>query len=162
MKTTEEYIDDYLDKYNELSNKGELWRFRVSPQEFIQEIERIREYEIEQKEMRYLTPYHIESNVLGMISIMLMDKVTKEEIIAQFKRHKDAAKEEFAKSAPKIQESIKKIRMPLNTKDIIKIYLGLWRKQVSFDIIDEDVLNEFKKTRQYKRLIYRDNNEEQC
>lgn len=40
MKTTEEYLDDYLDKYNELKKKNELWRLRVTPEEFIAEVER--------------------------------------------------------------------------------------------------------------------------
>ncbi len=35
MKTTEEYFDDYLDKYNFLKKKNEIWRLRVTPQQFL-------------------------------------------------------------------------------------------------------------------------------
>ncbi len=79
MKSTEEYIKDYQNKYKSLSGKDELCRLRVSLQEFLQEIERIRNYEIEQKKSAYLTAYHIQSNIEGMISVMLMNKVSLDE-----------------------------------------------------------------------------------
>ena len=39
MKTNEEYLDDYFDKQNDLIRKGERWRLRVSPEEFIKGID---------------------------------------------------------------------------------------------------------------------------
>ena len=77
MKATEDYIDDFLDKYNELIKKEELWRLRVTPQEFIAEIERIRKYGKEARKSNYLNEYHIQCNENGMVSNMLMDKVTR-------------------------------------------------------------------------------------
>ena len=75
----------------------------------------------------------------------------------QFKRHKEQTEEEFAKDAPRVQESIKKIKTPLIFGDIRKIYSALVRKQISLEMIDEKVLDEFKKTRQYEKIL-RDNN----
>lgn len=92
MKTTEEYLDDYLDKYNELKKKNELWRFRVRPEEFLAEIEKIRVYGIVERKSNYLTEYHIQRNEEEMISVMLMDRGTKEEFIKQCKRLKEEAK----------------------------------------------------------------------
>ena len=68
MKTNEEYLDDYFDKQNDLIRKGERWRLRVSPEEFIKEIERIRAYGIEARKSKELTEYHIQSNEDGMVS----------------------------------------------------------------------------------------------
>ncbi len=62
MKTTEEYLDDYFDKQNELSKKGESWRLRVTVHEFLTEIERIREYGVKARQSNYLTEYHIQKN----------------------------------------------------------------------------------------------------
>lgn len=92
MKTAEEFLDDYLDKYNELKKKNELWRLRVRPEEFLAEIERIRVYGIATRKSNYLTEYHIQRNEKAMISVMLMDRVTKEEFIEQCKRLKEEAK----------------------------------------------------------------------
>jgi hypothetical protein len=99
MKTTEEHLDDYLDKYNKLKKKNELWRLRVTPEKFLTEIERIRAYGIEQRKNNYLNEYAIQKNQEGMIAVMLMDVMKKEETIAQFKRIAELNKKQFALEA---------------------------------------------------------------
>ena len=44
MKSNSEYLDDYFDKYNDLKAKGELWRMRCSPEEFLKMLDKIRAY----------------------------------------------------------------------------------------------------------------------
>lgn len=83
MKTTEEYLKKYLDHRNELSKKGELWRLRVTEEKFIAEIQRIRDYEIDQKKSSSLNEYHIQKNVEEMIVALLMNNATLEEMTDQ-------------------------------------------------------------------------------
>lgn len=83
MKTTEEYLIDYLDKKNELSEKGELWRLRVTQEEFLAEIERLRVSEIYQKKSNSLSEYHIQKNVEEMIAALLMGIATLDEMREQ-------------------------------------------------------------------------------
>lgn len=92
MKTTEEYLDDYFDKYNELKCRNELWRIRVTVEEFLNEIERIKEYGIDQRKSNYLTSYHSGANQKAMVSVLLMDRVTLEEFISQCERLKEESK----------------------------------------------------------------------
>lgn len=157
METTEEYFDRYLDKYNELKEIGELWRIRVTPQEFLAEIERVREYGIEARKAKKLTEYHIQKNVNGMITNMLMNKVTREEFIEQAKKFKELSKIQFAAQAPSIQEGLKKIKAPLKFDDIINIYRWLFRKQITLEMLSPEILDEFKQTRQYEDYLNRDN-----
>jgi hypothetical protein len=153
MKTTEDYIDDILDKYNELVKKEELWRLRVTPQEFIAEIERIRKYGKEARKSNYLNEYHIQCNENGMVSNMLMDKVTREEFIEQCEILKEAAKKQFAEEAPLIQQQIKQIKTPLKFQEIVNIYRWLFRKQITLEMLSAEVLEEFKMTTQYEILL---------
>ena len=73
MKATDEYLDDYFDKYNELKKKNDLWRLRVTPEEFLAKIVRIRVYGTEKRKNKYLNDFHVESTQDNMISILLMD-----------------------------------------------------------------------------------------
>jgi len=102
VKTTEEYLNDYFDKQNELSRKGERWRLRVTPEEFLAEIEKIRVFEIEKRKSNTLNEYHIQRSIQGMISIMLMNRVTLDEARDQFERLRKSSEEEFAQEAPEI------------------------------------------------------------
>ena len=153
MKTTEDYIDDFLDKYNELIKKDELWRLRVTPQEFISEIERIRKYGKEARKSNYLNEYHIQCNEKGMVSNMLMDKVTREEFMEQCEILKEAAKKQFAEEAPLIQKQIKQIKTPLKFQEAVNIYRWLFRKQITLEMLSAEVLEEFKMTTQYEILL---------
>lgn len=155
METTEEYFDRYLDKYNELKEIGELWRIRVTPQEFLAEIERIREYGIEARKSKKLTEYHIEKNERGMIANMLMNKITKEEFNEQSQKFKELSEIQFAAQAPLIKERLKKIKGPLKFEDAVNIYSWLFRKQITLEMLSPEILMEFKKTRHYKEYLNR-------
>lgn len=157
MKSTEEYVSDYLEKYITLLKKGELWRLRVTLNEFVKEIKRIREYGIEQRKSNYLNEYHIQRNQSGMIEVMLMDAATREEMEAQFKTLNEDAEVERSKEIPIIQERIKHIQTPLKSEDIRRIYKWLFYKQITLEMLSENVLNEFKETRQYETLVKRFN-----
>ncbi len=159
MKTTEEYLNDYFDKQNELSKKGERWRLRVTPEEFLAEIVKIRVFEIEKRKYNTLNEYHIQRSIQGMISIMLMNRVTLEEARDQFERLSKSSDEEFAQETPEIQKRLSLIQTPLKFRDIVNIYKWLWRKQITMEMISPDVLNEFIKTRHYEKIIRRDEEE---
>ena len=153
MKTTEGYLDDYLDKYNELKKKNELWRLRVTPQKFLEEVEKIRVYSIEAKKNKSFNRYHIHKSETAAIEIMLMGAATHEEMKAQFERLDKAKKMEFAAEAPEIQQQVKTIITPLKLKDVINIYRWLFRNQITLEMLPNNVLEEFSKTRQYKTYL---------
>jgi len=153
MKTTEEYSNDYFDKLNELSNKGEQWRIRVTHEEFLSEIEKIRVYEINVRKSKHLNEYHIQRNVEGMISVLLMDNVTTEEAREQCESHRKANEESFAEEVPEIKLRLELIQTPLNYRDTINIYKWLLRKQITVEMISENVFNEFAKTKHYEMII---------
>ena len=102
--------------------------------------------------LRYFTEYHIQKNEEAMISLALQDLSTYEEIKEQFARSKER-KDEFNKlEAPFVRKKISRLQLPLKFKDIVAIYKGFIAKQITLEIIPEEVLNEFKKTRQYESL----------
>lgn len=156
MKTTEEYSNDYFDKLNELSGKGEQWRIRVTHEEFLSEIEKIRAYEINVRKGKHLNEYHIQRNIEGMISVLLMDSVTIEEAREQFERLRKAGEESFADEAPEIKQRLEHIQTPLSYRDTVNIYKWLLRKQITVEMISENVFNEFTKTKHYEMIIRRD------
>ncbi len=159
MKTIEEYLDDYFDLYNELLKKDELWRLRVTPDEFIAEIEKIRLYEIQCSKGSTLNEYHIQRNIEGQVSILLMEKVTFEDMKEQFERNRISSEESFAEEVPEIKKRLIAIQTPLKFRDICNIYRWLWRKQITIEMISEDVLGEFKKTKHYDMIIRRNETE---
>src|ERR1035437_7164018 len=125
MKSNEEYLKDFHQKQEDLTVKGELWRLRVTEEEFLTEIEKIRTYEIENKKNNHLNEYHIQRNVEGMIAIMLMDIVTFEEAKDQTNRLTKSSEEDFAKDAPEIQKRLKLIQTPLSFRDTANMYRWL-------------------------------------
>lgn len=90
-----------------------------------------------------------------MVSIMLMNGVSLEEAKARADRIHTEAQKGFAKEAPMIQEELKLIQTPLTFNDITSIYRWLCRKQITIEMIPENVLDEFKKTEQYDEIIRR-------
>jgi hypothetical protein len=153
MKSTEEYLDDYFDKYNELLRKDELWRIRVKPEEFIKKVERVRANGIEARKDGKLTEYHIERNEEAFIAVTLMDRVTLEEKKEQAASIRKINEERYLKEAPRVQEYVKQLKIPLNKNDVIELYKALWAKQITLEIIPEEVLAEFKQTQQYEVLF---------
>lgn len=152
MKSNEEYLNDFHLKKKELEERGELWRLRVTEEEFISEIERIRKEGIESRKSSSLNEYHIQRNEEGQIEIMLMEKATYEEKLEQAERINKDSEIEFAKETPEIQKLVKLINTPLKFKDTRNIYLWLYRKQITIDMLPENVLNEFITTKHYRNL----------
>jgi len=152
MESNEKYLEKYIQKKMELEQKGELWRLRVTQAEFISEIQRLRQYEIDSKENSTLNEYHIQRNIEGTISVMLMDILTLEEARGQTKKLSEASEKEFAEEAPLIREGLKSIKTPLSFRDAANIYRWIFRKQISIDMLPLNVKDEFTKTRHYESL----------
>lgn len=152
MKSNEEYLNDFHLKKKELEERGELWRLRVTEEEFISEIDRIRKESIESRKGSSLNEYHIQRNEEEQIEIMLMEKATYEEAKEQFERLRKSGEEYFAKEAPEIQKLVKLINTPLKIRDTRNIYRWLYRKQIIIDMLPENVLKEFITTKHYRNL----------
>lgn len=152
MESDEKYLEEYLLKKAELEAKGELWRLRVTQEEFLKEIQRLRKYEIDTKENCTLNEYHIQRNIEGTISVMLMESCTLEEMKEQAKRINEESEKYFAEEAPMIRELLKLIKTPLKFRDSAKIYRWIFRNQISIDLLPLKVKEEFLKTRHYTML----------
>lgn len=152
MELNEKYLEEYLLKKAELEKKGELWRLRVTQEEFLSEIQRLRKYEIDMKGNSTLNEYHIQQNIEGTISVMLMDACTLEEVKEQTKRHNEESEKYFAEEAPMIRERLILIKTPLKFRDSANIYRWIFRNQISIDMLPLKVKDEFTKTRHYEAL----------
>ena len=153
MKTNEEYLKDYDEKLNNLIEKGEEWRIRVTRQEYLSEIERLRIYEKEEMIKKRFNNFHIQSNINGTISIMLMNRVTHEEAVEQAERLEKSKQKRLKEQIPVVLERLKLIKTPLSFQDAIYIYKCLFYKQITLDNIPENVLKEFKKTSLYQKIV---------
>jgi len=164
MKSNEEYINDYWDNYNKLSNKGELWRLRFTLEEFILEIEKVRIWGVEARAEKNLILKRSESlikhNEDGMMVLLLQNAMTYEEVKEQTERIRKHGELCFARDAPRIQERLKLIKTPLSFEDSVFIYQALMRNQIILEMISEDVLNEFNKTNKYEKYIKKKAKEE--
>ncbi len=152
MKTTEDYLDDYLDKYNLLKSKNELWRLKHTPQEFLKIVERAKSRAAEDREMGYLNEFHIQQNEINVIAVALQNKCTREEMKAQFDRFTESEEASYKREELQVQKKISELVSPLNFKDVVAIYKALFVKQITLDMIPAAVLPEFTKTRQYQSL----------
>lgn len=151
MESDEKYLKDFLLKKAELQAKGELWRLRITQEEFLKEIQRLRKYEIDAKSGT-LNEYHIQRNITGTISILLMDAYTFEEMNKQSKRLDKEAKKHFAEEVQIIRERINLIKLPLRFRDSANIYRWIFRNQISFEMLPANVKEEFSKTNHYEKL----------
>lgn len=152
MKTMEDYLDDYLDKYNLLKSKNELWRLKHTPQEFLKIVEQAKSSAAEDRVMGYLTEFHIQQNEITVIAVALQNNCTREEMMAQFDRFKKSEEAFYKREAPRVQKRISELVSPLNFKDVVAIYKALFVKQITVDMIPAVVLPEFINTRQYQSL----------
>lgn len=157
MKTNEDYLKDYDHKLDALIAKGEIWRIRVTRQEYLAEIERLRIYEIDELKSKRFNEYHIHKSINCTISIMLMDRVTHEEAKKQFENNRLIREKYLMEEIPEVMEGLNKIKVPISFNNIIKIYKWLFYKQITYEDIPDDVLNEFKETEQYEILVRNDN-----
>ena len=153
MKSNEEYLNRYHQNKKILEEKDELWRLKLTEEEFISEIANIRRYGEEARKGNYLNEYHIQRNEEASVGVLLMNLMTKEESIEQMNRLAKQAGIQFAKEAPEIQKRVKLITTPLQFTDVVNIYRWLWRKQITLGMIPSDVLEEFMKTEQYRKFV---------
>ncbi len=63
-----------------------MWRLRVTEQEFLAEVEKIRALGAEARKSNYQNEFSIKSGEDGQVAILLMDTVTIEEAREQVKR----------------------------------------------------------------------------
>lgn len=152
MKSEQEYTDQYLDKYIDRRFKQELWRFRYSLEEFKTEIDKIREYVVYSR-LHGKSEKIIDQNVKAMVSILLMDKMTFQEMKEQQERNNEVTKNYFKDEVPLRLKSVHRIKSPINFNDVKKIYSGLMRKQIVLDDLSKEVLEEFKNTIQYQFFL---------
>ena len=153
MKTTEEYIDAYNNKLSELSEKGEQRRIQFSLQEFLEKIEIIRKFELAEIENEGFPIIDIENRTSKMISILLTGEFTIEEMKEEFGRHKAETADQLEIDVPNLQEILSGIKTPLRISDVETLYSGLLHNQITLEMIEEKVLEEFKMTRQYQKII---------
>jgi hypothetical protein len=153
--TNQEYLQQYNEKYNSLANKNELWRLKVTQQEFMQQIAALRVYEAQQQQSNYFNAYTVDSNIKGSIAIILMDKLTFEEAMAQSKVNQLLNKEIYRKEAPEVKSKVQQFLTPLSFGNIKYIYAGLFRNQIKLSDLPPNVLEEFKQTAQFKSLLRR-------
>ena len=150
MKSNQELLDYYLDRYNILKEKNELWRLRVSPQKYLSELEKIRAYGIQARATGQLTECNIQSNQDGMLGILLMDKMTYAEVKDQFERSKKQQEKCFAEEAPRIQAVVKKYKTSLSNAQCRRIHTWLVRRQIDLAKLNKEVQTEFKRSRFYE------------
>lgn len=81
---------------------------------------------------------------------MLKCPLSREEMLEQAKQRKEVALKEYTEDAPRVKAYVTNIKTPINFNDILEMYNGLCRKQITFEDIPNDVLEEFKLTRQYR------------
>ncbi len=154
MKSLEEYIDDYLDNYNDLKKTNELWRIKYTPQEFIEEIEKVRAWGI--KERKYgsiLNEYSIEQSEKKMAARLLINRYSLKEAVEKSTELHKIATEGFVRDAPFIQAEVRKIELPIDSYARFLLLTGLLRKQITFEMIPEKVLEAFKEMPQYHYVI---------
>lgn len=84
-----------------------------------------------------------------------MKKVTLEEAKRQAEMLANHSKVKFVLDTPLIQEEVKKLQPPLTFEMARSIYRWLFRKQISIEMLPTGILEEFKKTEMFERLIKR-------
>lgn len=153
MKSIEDYIDDYLDKYNKLSKEEGIRVLKFTPEEFIRRAEEIQAFQMEFNQKGYFNERKIAREVDSMFRLLLQDEVIENGSNEQFEERKKARAEHYARDAPKIQAYIKGIQAPVEFGDVVILYNALSRNQITLEMIPSDVLEEFKQTRQFLKVF---------
>lgn len=83
----------------------------------------------------------------------MKNSLSREEMLAQIRVGKEIAVKMYAEDTPRLRAYIMKLKTPINFHDVVEIYNGLYRNQITVDNIATDVLEEFKLTRQYRSLL---------
>lgn len=155
MKTTEELFDDYLDVYNDLKRKNELWRLKVSPHEFLEKVKSLNEKVNETKKGSpqelaiRIRKYNIE------IAKLLSINPTINEVRKQIETINKSSQIAFEKEKENIKYQIQKIELPLTSKELINIYKWIGRNQIAFSDLPLPIQEEFKQTSKYQNLLNR-------
>ncbi len=153
MKTNEEYLQDYYNRINEFSKKGESWRLTITPEEFLKGIEEIRSRCINARKRNEFPESWIKNSEGAGVVLLLQGKITLEEARAQSAKSRKEREKNFAKEAPAIQEELKTIQTPLNFLDVVHILRWFGRKQITLEMLPKEVFDEFIKTAQYEIFI---------
>ncbi len=74
------------------------------------------------------------------------------ELGEQSRKH---CEEIFARDAPKIQEGLKELTTPLSFYDCNHICRWLFRKQITLEMLSDDVREEFLRSDQYQNYLDR-------
>ena len=103
-------------------------------------------------ERKYANDFHKKSSEASLKEVEQMSKnpLPREEKLVQVKQRKEAAFKEYAEDTPRVNAYVTNIKTPINFNDVLEMYNGLCRKQITFEDIPNDVLEEFKLTRQYR------------
>lgn len=80
---------------------------------------------------------------------------TIEEKLAQAERRKKSKEKYYLTQAPLVQEFVVALKTPINFHQVVEIFNGLIREQITFEMIPQDVLEEFVLTRQSRAVIKR-------
>lgn len=153
MKSKEYFIDRYRKQKKELESTGEIWRLCQETEEIF--VEKLDEIYQSNKEGHYLNEFHRESTFNIATSLLLQKKLSIEEMQDQMDRHRVASEQNFLEQAPQIKESVSKLKTPLTISDLSQIYRWIFRKQITLDDLPNEVIKEFKESKQYKSLVDR-------
>lgn len=153
MESKEYYINKYRHQKKELEEQGELWRLcHETEQIFVEKLDEIID---RYNSHGYLNEFHRVSSTNASLEILLQKRLSLEEMKEQMRRHKIAAEESFKKESPKIKKYAHNISVPLTISDLSHIYRWIFRKQITLDDLSNEVIKEFKESKQYKSLINR-------
>jgi hypothetical protein len=155
MKTTEELFDDYLDVYNDLKRKNELWRLKVSPNEFLEKVKSLNE---EVNETKNGSPLELAMRIRKFkieIAKLVSSRLTNDEIKKQFEAINKATQITFELEKESIKNQINKIESPITSKERINIYKWIGRNQIAFSDLPNHIQEEFKQTSKYQNLLNR-------
>ena len=130
MKTNEEYIKAYWANFIKLKGRNELWRLNYTLNEFILKVKEIRD-ESEKRRKTGEIQLMLNGEPLAdqqAFVLLLQNKITYEEALAQAERMENESKKKRAEEAPQIQKELKMLQTPLSIEDMRFIYRALWRK----------------------------------
>lgn len=106
-------------------------------------------------ERKYMNDFHRKSSEAAQKEFEKMKQhpLSREKMLEQVRQGKEVAAKLYAADAPRVKEYVTNIKTPINFNDVLEMYNGLLRNQITFENIPNDVLEEFKLTRQYRRTI---------
>ncbi len=106
-------------------------------------------------EKQYMNEFHKKSSEASQKAVEEMGKnpLSIEQMREQMRQGKEVAAKMYAADTPRVKEYVKNIKTPINFNDVLEMYNGLLRNQITFDDIPNDALEEFKLTRQCRTVL---------